>query len=219
MGKSRLVQLMKERLAAEPHFSVECRCLPHYQNTALYPVTDYLERLMRFSREDTSEEKLSKLEATVGQYFPRLTDVTPLLAALLSVPLDCRYPPLDLSPQRLRQDTLEVLVGMLLEVSEEQPTVFIMEDLRWADPSTLELLDLIVDQGPTNRIATVLTFRPEFVSPWSGRAHLTQITVNRLTRGQVTAIVEELAGGKSLPAEVLEQVVSKTDGVPLFGRS
>ena len=98
MGKSRLVQLMKERLAAEPHFLAECRCSPHYQNTALYPVTDYLERLMRFSREDTPEEKLSKLEATVGQYFPRLPDITPLLAALLSVPLDDRYPSLDLSP-------------------------------------------------------------------------------------------------------------------------
>ena len=103
-----------------------------------------------------------------------------------------------------------------MEVSTEQPTVFIMEDLHWADPTTLELLDMIVDQGPTNRIATVLTFRPEFVSPWIGRAHLTQITVNRLTRGQVKEIVGELAGGKSLPAEVLERVVAHSDGVPLF---
>jgi len=91
-----------------------------------------------------------------------------------------------------------------------------MEDLHWADPSTLELLSLLVDQGPTARILTLLTFRPDFTPPWMGRSHLTQVTLTRLARRQVVAMIEQIAGGKALPEEVMEQLVTKTDGVPLF---
>ena len=216
IGKSRLVQVVKERLASEPYAFQEWRCSPYYQNSPLHPVIEPMERWLRFCRENSLEEKLGKLEAGLAQYSFRLPEVVPLVADLLSVPLDDRYKPLNLSPQRQREKTLEVLLAMLHEMAAQQPVLFIVEDLHWGDPTTLELLNMIVDHGPTARIFTLLVFRPEFRPPWSGRAHLTQVTLNRLTRGQVTDMVGGISGVKTLPAEVVEQVVSKTDGVPLF---
>ncbi len=129
---------------------------------------------------------------------------------------EVRYPPLNLSPQRQRQKTLESIVSILLELSEQQPLLFILEDLHWTDPTSLELLDLLVDQTPTASIYTLLTCRPEFQPTWSSRSYLTPMTVNRLSRNQIAGMAEQVAGGKTLPGEVLQQIVEKTDGVPLF---
>jgi class 3 adenylate cyclase len=155
--------------------------------------------------------------------FPRqggretLGEVVPLLAALLSVPLpEGRYPSLLLSPQQQRQRTLDALVTWLLAEAERQPVLAVWEDLHWADPSTLELLSLVIEQAPTVRLLTLMTYRPEFRSPWVPRSHLIQLTLGRLPRLQVETMVQQLTGGKPLPAEVLAQVVAKTDGVPLF---
>ncbi|MCZ6874514.1 MAG: hypothetical protein O7G88_13465, partial [bacterium] len=133
----------------------------------------------------------------------------------LPIPKD-RYPPLNLSPQRQRQKTLETLVAVLLQQTEGQPVLFILEDLHWIDPSTLELLDLLIDQTPTAALCVLLTCRPAFQPPWSSRSYLTQMTLNRLSRSQIERMVEQVADGKPLPAEVLEQITEKTDGVPLF---
>ena len=139
------------------------------------------------------------------------------LAALLSVPIpEGRYPPLLLSPQQQRQQTQDALVAWLLAEAERQPVLVVWEDLHWADPSTLELLGLVVDQAPTARMLTLMTYRPEFRPPWAPRSHLTQLTLGRLPRPQVETMVRQLTGGKPLPAEVLAQVIAKTDGVPLF---
>ena len=216
IGKSRLVQVLTAQLAGEEYTRIECRCTSQAQHSALYPVIAHLERALAFARDDTPEAKLHKLEAALAQYMFPLLEIVPLFAALLSLPLPARYPPLTLTPQRQRQKTLEALVAWLTQETEKRPVLFIVEDLHWVDPSTLELLTLLLDQIPTLRLLALLTCRPEFTAPWTQRAYLTQLTMGRLGRSQVEAMVTEVLHGKTLPAEVLRQVVAKTDGVPLF---
>ena len=218
IGKSRLVQVLKEHVASEPQaWLTPCQCSPYYQNTALYPLIDLLERVaLRFEREESSEQKLRKLEGFLVQYGLPLAETVPLFATLLSLPLTADYAPLTVSPEQQKQKTLQTLLTILLRIAAQQPLLFVMEDLHWVDPTTLELLSLLVDQGPTARILVLLTFRPDFSPPWTGRAHLTQVTLNRLPRRQAAEMTGRVAHGKALPPEVVEQVVAKTDGVPLF---
>jgi len=217
IGKSRMVQVLKEHVAQDAEaWLTECRCSPYYQNTALYPVIDLFERvILRFDREDSPQEKLSKLEGFLVQYGLSLQEMVPLFAALLSIPPGDSYSPLNLTPEQQKRKTFQSLLAILMGIASRQPVLFVAEDLHWADASSLELLDLIVDQGPTVPILTLLTFRPDFTPPWTGRAYLTYMTLNRLTSRQTADMVEHVAE-KALPGVVLEQVVAKTDGVPLF---
>jgi predicted ATPase len=183
----------------------------------LYPWIDLLERVaLRFEREESPQQKLRKLEGFLVQYGLPLAEAVPLFAALLSLPLAADYAPLNLSSEQQKQQTLQALMTILLRIAAQQPVLVVMEDLHWVDPSTLELLSLLVDQGPTARILALLTFRPDFSPPWTGRAHCTQVTVNRLSRTQAAEVIRQVAHGKALPPEVVEQIVAKTDGVPLF---
>ncbi len=218
IGKSRLVQMLKEHVAAEPQaWLTPCQCSPYYQNTALYPMIELLERVvLQFDREESSQQKLSKLEGFVVQYGLPLAEAVPLFAALLSLPLTADYAPLTLSPEQQKQKTLQAFLAIFLRIAAQQPVLFVMEDLHWVDPTTLELLSLLVDQGPTARILALFTCRPDFSPPWTGRAHLTQVTLNRLPRRQAIEMTDRVAHSKALPPEVVEQVVAKTDGVPLF---
>src|ERR687888_2584981 len=218
IGKSRLVQVLQEHVASEPQaWLTPCQCSPYYQNTALYPMIDLLERVvLRFEREESSPQKLNKLEGFLVQYGLPLAEAVPLFAALLSLPLGADYAPPTMSPERQKQQTLQALLTILLRIAAQQPLLFVMEDLHWVDPTTLEWLSLLVDQGPTARILTLLTCRPDFHPPWTGRAHLTPVTLPRLPRRQAAEMTSQVVHGKALPAEVVEQVVAKTDGVPLF---
>ena len=217
IGKSRLVQVLKDHLADEPHTRWECRSLSYYQNTALYPLTNLLQRALQWRPDDTLEEKLSKLEQALRQYRLPLGETIPLFAPLLSLPIpDDRYPPLNLSPQCQRQKTLENIVAILLELAEQQPVLFILEDLHWTDPTTLELLGLLVEQVPTTAIATLVTCRPHFQPAWHHRSYITEMTLSHLSHAQVVQIVTGMTDGKTLPQEVLQQITAKTDGVPLF---
>jgi predicted ATPase/class 3 adenylate cyclase len=218
IGKSRLVQVLKEQVATEPQaWLTPCQCSPYHQNSALYPMIDLLERVaLRFEREESPQQKLSKLEGFLVQYGLPLVETVPLLATLLSLPLSADYASLTLAPEQQKQKTLQALLTILLRIATQQPVLFVMEDLHWVDPTTLEFLSLLVDQGPTTRILALLTFRPDFSPPWTGRSHLTQVTLPRLSRQQAVAMTNRMAHGKALPAEVVEQVVAKTDGVPLF---
>jgi class 3 adenylate cyclase/tetratricopeptide (TPR) repeat protein len=216
IGKSRLIQALKEQVMAEGATRLECRCSPYHQHSALYPIIEHLQRFLQFHREDSPPAKLDKLQQTLARYrFPQ-ADTVSLLAALLSLPQPENTPPLTLSPQRQKQKTLEALVAWLVEEAERQAVYCAWEDLHWADPSTLELLTLLLEQVPTTRLLALLTFRPEFLPPWRPRSHLTQLTLNRLGRPSVEAMVETLTGGKILPRAVVQQIVAKTDGVPLF---
>ena len=218
IGKSRLVQVLQEQVAAEPlAWLTPCQCSPYHQNTALYPMIDLLERVvLRFDREESPQQKLRKLEGFLVQHGLPLAEAVPLLAALLSLPLTADYAPLTMSPEQQKQQTLHALLTILLRIAAQQPVLFVMEDLHWVDPSTLEFLTLLVDQGPTARILVLWTFRPDFTPPWTGRSHLTQLTVTRLPRRQAVEVIGQMTHGKALPAEVVEQIVAKTDGVPLF---
>jgi class 3 adenylate cyclase/predicted ATPase len=218
IGKSRLVQGLTAQVAAEPQaWLTPCQCSPYHQNTALYPMIELLERVaLRFGREESSAQKLRKLEGFVVQYGLPVAETVPLFAALLSLPLTAAYAPLSMSPERQKQQLLHALLTILLTIATQQPVLFVMEDLHWVDPTTLELLSLLVDQGPTARILALFTSRPDFHPPWTGRAHLTPVTLNRLPRRQAAELTGRVAHGKALPPEVVEQIVAKTDGVPLF---
>jgi class 3 adenylate cyclase/predicted ATPase len=218
IGKSRLVQVVTEQVASEPQaWLTPCQCSPYYQNTALYPMIDLLERVaLRFEREESPQQKLSKLEGFLVQYGLPLAETVPLFATLLSLPLTADYAPVAMAPEQQKQQTLHALLTILLRIAIQQPVLFVMEDLHWVDPSTLEFLSLLVDQGPTARILALCTFRPDFSPPWTGRSHLTQVMLPRLPRQQATEMTGRVAHGKALPTEVVEQVVAKTDGVPLF---
>src|SRR5712692_6787555 len=216
IGKSRLVQALKERLLTEPHLWLECHCSPYHQNSALYPVIDLLQRLLRFEREDSPQEKFSKLESVLQRFPLSLLEIMPLFASLLSLPLPDHYPPLTLTPQRQRQKLQEALLALLMAQTASQPVVQIVEDLHWADPSTLETFNFFVNHGSIARSLTLLTFRPEFSVPWVTRSHVTHLTLNRLSRKQVEEMTVGVTKGKTLPAEVTHELVTKTDGVPLF---
>jgi len=217
IGKSRLVQVLKDHVASEPHTRWECRGSPYHQNTAFYPLIDLWQRALHFHRDEAPAEQVTKLEHALSQYHAALPETVPLLAAFLSLPIPAdRYQPLTLTPQRQKQRTLEMLLAFALERAAQHPVVLIIEDLHWVDPSTLEFLTLLLDQGPTAAIFTILTCRPEFQPPWGLRTHLTPLALHRLPPVQVRVLIEQVTGGKPLPPEVTEQVVAKTDGVPLF---
>jgi tetratricopeptide (TPR) repeat protein len=217
IGKSRLVQVLIEHVADAGHVWLECQGSPYYQHTALYPLIELLERaVLRFDLEESAPQKLHKLEGCVRHYGLQLAEVVPLLAALLSLPLPAAYAPLALSPEQQKQYTLHALLTLLLRMASQQPLLLVMEDLHWVDPSTLEWLNLLVDQGPTTRILALCTYRPDFSPPWTGRAHLTQMTLARLSQSQTTLLTHQVAYGKALPTEVVAQIAAQTDGVPLF---
>ena len=216
IGKSRLVQVLHEQLAAEPHLRLEWRCSPYSQHSAWHPVIAHLRRRLRWHQNTAPEERVRTLEEVLTAAGLALPDVVPLLAALLSLPLPARYAPLTLTSQQQKQKTLEVLCTWLLTEARRQPVLFIVEDLHWSDPSTLELLTLLIDHGPTARLLTLLACRPEFRPPWTPRAHVTHLTLGRLSRFKVEHMIGQRTRGKSLPPAVVAQIVAKTDGVPLF---
>ena len=218
IGKSRLLQEIYERLAGRSHQIREYRCSPYHQNSALFPVIDFTEKLLQFRKEDTSEQRLDKLEGALQDFGIPVTESVPLMAEMLSVPLGDRYPPLNLSPQRQRQDTLELLSELAIENSTrgKTPMLVVFVDLHWADPTTLEMISLWLDRFVAARSLTIYTFRPEFVPPWGSRSHLTQITLSRLPRRLTTDMMSGLTGGKEIPEEVVTQIAAKSDGVPLF---
>ncbi len=216
IGKSRLVEALKETVDHEGARCLELHCSLYTQNSALYPVIAHVQRMLGFQSEDSPEEKLRKFIVGVTGRSSLQSDAIPLLAALLFLPHPEGYPPLSLSPQRQKEKTHEVIVAWLCAEAKQQAVTYAWEDLHWADPSTLEVLTLFLAQVPTTRLLAVLTFRPEFMPPWGSHSYLSQLTLSRLGRTHVELMVEQVRGGKALPAEVVRQIASRTDGVPLF---
>ena len=216
IGKSRIAQTIVERLGGEPHTRLRYFCSPHYQDSALYPSIAQLERAAGFRREDTAEQRLAKLEAVLAQGTNDLSEAVPLLADLLSIPTGDRYPPLNLTPQKRKEKTLHAQLAQLEGLAARQPVLMVWEDVHWSDPTTRESLDLLIDRVPTLRVLMILTFRPEFTPPWIGRPHVTMLTLNRLPRRQGAEMIAYVTGGKALPKEIADQIIDRTDGVPLF---
>jgi predicted ATPase len=191
-------------------------CSPHHQDTALYPTITQLERAAGFRRDDTDEQRLDKLEAVLAQATNDLPAVVPLLAVLLSIPTGNRYPGLDLTPEKRREKTLLALVAQLEGLAARLPVLWTIEDAHWIDPTSLELLDLIIERIATLPALLIITYRPEFTPPWIGRSQVTSLVLNRLPRRQRAAMLARVTEGKALPAEIADQIVDRTDGIPLF---
>jgi class 3 adenylate cyclase/tetratricopeptide (TPR) repeat protein len=216
IGKSRIVQTILERIAAEPHTRMRYFCSPHHQDSAFYPSIAQLERAAGFRREDTDAERLEKLEAVLAQGTNDLSEAVPLLADLLSIPTGDRYPPLNLTPQKRKEKTLQAQLAQVEGLAARQPVVMAFEDIHWSDPTTREGLDLTINRLPTLRVLLILTFRPEFVAPWVGRPQVTLLSLNRLPPRQRAKMIAHVTGGKQLPKEIVDQIIGRTDGVPLF---
>jgi class 3 adenylate cyclase/predicted ATPase len=216
IGKSRLVQVLQEHVTATPHTRIAWRGSPYHQQSALYPVIAELSHRLRWHPDTSPAARLRTLEPTLAAAGLALAEAVPLLAVLLSLPLPDTYAPLPLTPQRQRQQTLELLLAWLHADAQRQPVLLIVEDLHWLDPSTLELLSLLIDQSAARRLCLVLTARPEFHPPWPMGAHLSVLTLRRLAPAQIAGVTTHVAGGRALPLAVLQEVVRMTDGVPLF---
>src|SRR5215475_2127943 len=202
--------ILKDHVTPEPHARIEWRGSSYHQQSALYPVIVHLHRLLQWRENETPQEKLHTLETTLAASGLALPEVVPLLAALLALPPPAHYPALTLTPQRQRQKTLETLLTWLAAEARQQPVLVIVEDLHWIDPSTLELLSLLIDQMASTRLCLMLTARPEFRPPWSMAAHLTALALRRFAPAQITRLASQVAGDKALPPTVLEEVVRKT---------
>ncbi len=216
LGKSRLLRELKERIAGAGALRLECRCAPYFESSALYPVIDLLQRVWELRGVASFDEKIVRIERAVGAQAGSGSDTVPLLASLLSVPLPPRYPSLDLTPQRQKQKTLEALVEILAGMAARQPVLFAVEDLHWIDPSSLALLNVVVARVPAARLLAVVLVRPTFQSPWHDGEGVTRIDLTRLGPGETATMIAHVAGGRGLPPEVVRELSTKTDGVPLY---
>ena len=215
IGKSRLTAELLERLASEPHTRLRNFCSPQHTDSALYPIISQLERAAGFVHDDTPNTKLDKLDTLLGQSATSAPDAS-LLGAMLSLPNDGRYPSLELAPPERRQRTLFALVSQVVAFSRQNPVLMISEDAHWADPTSLELLDHLVNTIPSLRVLLIVTFRSEFEPPWIGRPHVTALTLNRLAEREVGAMIDGVIGNKVLPANIRQDIIERTDGIPLF---
>jgi class 3 adenylate cyclase/predicted ATPase len=215
LGKSRLTAALEERLHADPHIRLRYFCSPYHQDSALYPFVDQLGRASGFARDDPPASRLAKLEALLAGAAPPGEDLA-FLVDLLSLPTSDRQPLPNLSPQRKKERTLEALIRQFEGLARRQPVVMVFEDAHWIDPTSHELLDIAVERVRSLRVLLIVTFRPEFQPPWTGQPQVAMLALNRLDRHDRTALVEQIAGGKAFPDEVIGQIADRTDGVPLF---
>ncbi len=216
IGKSHLVHSFREQMAGTPQILLRYYCSPYHQNSALFPIINQLERTARLAHNDPQSVKLDKLVAMLGPSAEGVSEVAPLFAVLLTPSAGQRHDGTNVTPQRQKDRTLEALEAQLTNLAARQPLVLIFEDLHWSDPTTLEFLERIVDRAQTLPALFLITYRPEINLPWSDSPHVTKLTLNRLGRNECRTLIAELTGGKPLPTAVLEQIVSHSDGVPLF---
>ncbi|UEM10981.1 AAA family ATPase [Bradyrhizobium barranii subsp. barranii] len=216
IGKSRIVATLSENPALGAHRRVRYQCSPYHTNSALHPFVAQLERAAGIRSHDTPGQKLDKLEAMLALGTQQVARATPLIAALLSIPTGDHYPPLGLSPAQQRRQTFASLLDQLEGLAREQPLLVICEDMHWADATTLELFDLGVDRIRGLPILMLMTSRPEFEPSWSGLANVSLLRLDRLDRQDTRALVEQVTVGRQLPREMIEQIIDKTDGIPLF---
>jgi class 3 adenylate cyclase/predicted ATPase len=215
IGKSRLTAAHLESIAAEPHTRLRYFCSPQHTDSAFYPIIGHMERAAGFLHSDTPKQKLDKLDALLAQTSTSIEDAT-LIAEMLSLTNDGRYPALDLTPQRRRQKTMEALNAQVEILSRQNPVLMILEDAHWADPTSLEAFDRLIDRTRTLTVLLLLTFRPEFDAPWVGRAYVTSLIVNRFSEREAGTMIERIVGNRALSASVRQDILERSDGIPLF---
>jgi predicted ATPase len=215
IGKSRLTAALLERLATEQHTRLRYFCSPQFTDSALYPVVSQMERAAEFAANDSPRARLDKLGALLSQTATSIEDTT-LIAAMLSLPKDDRYPALELTPEQHRHQTLEALLAQLVTLTRQRPVLLVLEDAHWTDPTSLELFSKVADKIRALPALLLVTFRPEFEPPWIGRPHVTAMTLNRLAERDIEAIVNNIVGNQQLPANLRRDIIERTDGIPLF---
>ncbi len=215
IGKSRLTAALLENLSGEPHTRLRYFCSPQHTDSAFYPIIGQMERAAAFAHDDTPKARLDKLDAVLAQTSTSPEDAA-LFAEMLSLPNDGRYPALALGPEQRRQRTLEALTAQVAGLASRQPVLMIFEDAHWTDPTSLEAFGRTVDRIKTLPVLLIVTFRPEFNPPWVGQSRVTSVTLNRLDDREAVAIIVRLVGNKNLPADVVAEIVERTDGIPLF---
>ena len=215
IGKSRLTAALLERLADEPHTRLRYFCSPQHTDSAFYPLISQMERAAGFAHDDTPQGRLHKLDAVLAQSFTPPQDAA-LLAEMLSLPNDERYPAPELTPEQRRQKTLDALTSQLEALSRQKPVLMIFEDAHWADPTSLEAFGRAVDRIRTLGVLLIVTYRPEFEPPWIGRPYVTALTLNRLGEREIAALIDGVTGNKLLSPSVRHDIIERTDGIPLF---
>ena len=215
IGKSRLTAALLERLATEPHTRLRYFCSPQHTDSAFHPIIRQMERAAGMAHDDTAQAKLDKLDALLVRTATSSQDAA-LLAEMLSLPNDGRYPTLELAPQQRRQRTLEALTTQIEALARQSPVLIIFEDVHWIDPTSLEALGRAVDRIRTLGALLIVTYRPEFEPPWIGRPYVTALTLNRLAEREISAMIDGFVGNKPLPANVRQDIIERTDGIPLF---
>jgi class 3 adenylate cyclase/predicted ATPase len=215
IGKSRLTAALLENIAGEPHTRLRYFCSPQHTDSAFYPIIGQMERAAGLAHDDVAQAKLDKLGALLTRTSTSKQDAT-LFAEMLSLPNDGRYPALELAPQQRRQKTMEALGSQMEALARQNPVLMIFEDAHWSDPTSLELFGRTVDRIANLRVLLVVTFRPEFVPPWIGRSHVTALTLNRLVQRDIDAMIDRVVGNKLLPASIRQDIIERTDGIPLF---
>jgi class 3 adenylate cyclase len=215
IGKSRLVAALLARLSQEPYTPLRFFCSRQHMDSALHPIIGQLERAAGFVHDDPAHAKLDKLDALLAQSATPPQDAA-LLAELLSLPNDGRHPLLSLDPQQRRRRTLESLIAQIEALARQNPVLMIFEDAHWADPTSLGLVDLVLERISVLPVLLIVTFRPEFEPPWIGLPHVTAMTINRLGRHDIDAMIDRIVDNKSLPPDVREDLIERTDGIPLF---
>jgi predicted ATPase len=215
IGKSRLTAALLERIAAEPHTRLRYFCSPQHTDSALYPIISQMQRAAGFTHEDTAQAKLDKLDTLLAQSFTAPQDAA-LLAEMLSLPNNGRYPTRDLTAEQRRQKTLEALTAQLEALSRSDPVLMIFEDAHWLDPTSLEVLGRTVERLKTLPVLLTITHRPEFAPPWIGRPYVTALNLNRLGEREIAAMIDRVTGNKALPATLRQDIIERTDGIPLF---
>jgi class 3 adenylate cyclase/tetratricopeptide (TPR) repeat protein len=215
IGKSRIIQAVREVVRDDGATVLRYFCSPFYVHSALHPVLDQLERAAQLKKSDPPEVKLDKLEALLGLATAEVARAAALLAPLLSIPTGERYPPLDLTPERKKTLALEALLEQLAGLAS-RPVLIILEDAHWIDPTSAELFHLIIDRIQEMPVLVLIAHRPGFVPPWDGFPHVTSLSLAHLSHRQSATLVEKVLRGRKLPPEVLEHIVTRTDGVPLY---
>ena len=215
IGKSRLTAALLERLASEPHTRLRYFCSPQHTDSAFYPIIGQMERAARLAHDDTPQAKLDKLDVVLALSLTPPEDAA-LFAEMLSLPNDGRYPTLELAPQQRRQRTLEALTTQIEALTRQRPVLMIFEDVHWIDPTSLEALGRAVDRIRTLGALLIVTYRPEFEPPWIGRPYVTAININRFGEREIAALIDGVTGNKPLPANIRQEIIERTDGIPLF---
>jgi class 3 adenylate cyclase/tetratricopeptide (TPR) repeat protein len=216
LGKSRIALTVQERIAGDNPTVLQLQCSPFHRNSALHPIVEQLRLLAGIGRDDDDAGKLAKLQALLTRISPGLGDRLALFAELLSIAPGERLSSQALSPERQREETLAAILALVAALAEQRPLLAVVEDVHWIDATTRQALDLVIDRAPALRLLVLITYRPDFAADWAGQPHVTLLSLNRMDRRLSARLIDRLLAGRALPAPLLDQIVERTDGIPLF---